>query len=262
MYFFHSIVDMVKRFIKKQLNKSGLDIVRMNKPASWPMDFEDFHKDIITRVSPYTMTSPERIFGLIEAVKYVVRHNIPGNFVECGVWKGGSMLAIAETLVSMNTTDRKLLLYDTFEGMSDPSEEDINHDNQNAKALLSKSKSREKDAIWAYSTLDTVKTTMSISHYPESNIIYLKGRVEDTIPNQVPEKIALLRLDTDWYESTKHELIHLFPLLSVGGVLIIDDYGFWKGARKAVDEYISENKLKILLNRLDDTGRIAIKTES
>jgi hypothetical protein len=83
--------------------------------------------------------------------------------------------------------------------------------------------------------------------------------VEDTIPGNMPKKIALLRLDTDWYESTKHELTHLFPLLQSNGVLIIDDYGHWEGARKAVNEYISDKHIRILLNRIDYTGRIAIK---
>ena len=68
-----------------------------------------------------------------------------------------------------------------------------------------------------------------------------------------------MRLDTDWYESTKHELTHLFPLLSSGGVIIIDDYGHWQGAKKAVDEYFEENNIKILLNRIDYTGRVGIK---
>jgi len=87
---------------------------------------------------------------------------------------------------------------------------------------------------------------------------FIKGRVEETIPNAAPEQIALLRLDTDWYESTRHELIHLFPRLTHGGVLIIDDYGYWQGARKAVDEYIEENKLSILLARIDSTARMAV----
>lgn len=100
---------------------------------------------------------------------------------------------------------------------------------------------------------------MALSHYPTQNIHYIKGKVEDTIPQNAPDQIALLRLDTDWYESTKHELVHLFPRLVKGGVLIIDDYGYWKGARKAVDEYIEENNLQILLSRMDETGRIAIK---
>jgi O-methyltransferase len=87
------------------------------------------------------------------------------------------------------------------------------------------------------------------------------GKVEDTFPKDTPDKIAILRLDTDWYESTRHELIHLYPKLSIGGVLIIDDYGHWEGARKAVDEYINDNTLRILLNRIDYTGRIAVKMD-
>ena len=83
--------------------------------------------------------------------------------------------------------------------------------------------------------------------------------MEETIPTHIPHAISLLRLDTDWYESTKHELTHLFPLLSPGGVIIIDDYGHWQGAKKAVDEYFEENKIKILLNRIDYTGRIGVK---
>ena len=77
------------------------------------------------------------------------------------------------------------------------------------------------------------------------------------IPKYLPGEIALLRLDTDWYKSTQHELIHLYPLLVGSGVLIIDDYGHWQGAKKAVDEYFSDKK--ILLNRIDYTGRISIK---
>src|ERR1051325_10354963 len=87
----------------------------------------------------------------------------------------------------------------------------------------------------------------------------LEGTVEETIPAQAPERIALLRLDTDWYESTRHELVHLYPRLVPGGVLIIDDYGHWEGARKAVDEYIAQNNLRLFLNRIDYAGRLAIK---
>ena len=94
--------------------------------------------------------------------------------------------------------------------------------------------------------------------------VLLKKIITNKATNKNNNKILLsilpfLRLDTDWYKSTKHELIHLFPKISKGGVLIIDDYGFWQGAKQAVDEYISENNIKILLNRIDHTGRIAIK---
>lgn len=205
------------------------------------------------------MTSPERLFGLIEASKYIVEQQIDGAFVECGVWKGGSMLAAAETLIQKKDTSRQLFLYDTFEGMPPPTEEDKSFDGAKAENLLNQNLDKEQNLVWAYSTLEQVKSTMALSTYPASNIHFIKGKVEDTIPDTLPDKIALLRLDTDWYESTKHELVHLFPKLERGGVLIIDDYGHWKGARKAVDEYFQNNNVRILLNRLDETGRIAIK---
>jgi O-methyltransferase len=258
-------------FIKKLVNKVGIDIIRLNKQKKWPGDFESFHKEVVTKVAPYTMTTQERIFGLVEAVNYIEKYKIDGDIVECGVWKGGSMLAIAETLNRHQSHHRRLYLYDTFEGMSAPTEEDVSHDDLRAEKLLQSDTNKNENLVWAYSTLEQVKQTMGLSAYPENQIQYIKGKVEDTIPQNLPDRIALLRLDTDWYESTKHELVHLFPKLVPGGVLIIDDYGYWKGARKAVDEYFKENNVRILdeyfkennvrilLNRMDETGRIAVK---
>ncbi len=243
----------MKKVIRKIIN-SVIDTT----PQDVHSDFEEIHNTIWEEVNKNTMTSMERIFGLIEAVKYVTKFNIPGDIVECGVWKGGSMMAVAKTLVRANDTSRQLYLYDTYEGMSEPTEADANFQNESAKSLLDKS-DKGTSHVWAYSALETVQQGMVATNYPTGNIHYVKGKVEDTIPKEVPEKIALLRLDTDWYESTKHELIHLFPRLQAGGVLIIDDYGFWKGARKAVDEYFAENNIRILLCRMDNTGRIAIK---
>ena len=80
-------------------------------------------------------------------------------------------------------------------------------------------------------------------------------------PAASPPSIALLRLDTDWYESTYHELVHLYPRLSVGGILIIDDYGYWQGARRAVDRYFAEQGTRVFLSRIDETGRLAVKQE-
>jgi hypothetical protein len=104
-----------------------------------------------------------------------------------------------------------------------------------------------------------VKLNIESTNYPKNLVHFVKGKVEDTIPQTMPEKIAILRLDTDWYESTYHELKHLFPKLVKGGIIIIDDYGHWKGAREAVDQYFTENGIHILLNRIDYTGRIGIK---
>jgi O-methyltransferase len=252
---------MIRDFIRKQLIKRGYDIIKIEKSEPHPVDFEDSHKKIIEKVRPYTMTSPERIFGLVEAVKYLAMNGIKGDIVECGVWRGGSMLATADVLTEMNDTTRELYLFDTFEGMPPPGENDASFANKKAEELLLTDVDKTQDLIWAYSSLESVKQTMSLTTYPQNKIHYIKGKVEETIPFNQIDQISLLRLDTDWYESTKHELVHLFPRLVKGGVLIIDDYGFWQGARKAVDEYLSENRIQILLNRLDATGRIAIKQE-
>jgi hypothetical protein len=90
----------------------------------------------------------------------------------------------------------------------------------------------------------------------------IAGKVEETLPEHAPESIALLRLDTDWYESTRHELEHLFPRVVAGGVLLLDDYGHWKGSRKAVDEYFAAQGITMLLNRVDYTGRLGIVTDT
>lgn len=168
------------------------------------------------------------------------------------------MLAIAETLLLSNDSNRHLYLYDTYDEMSSPTENDTDINNRNAATLLKK-EDKATGEVWAFSGLEEVKQTMSRCTYNSDLLHFIKGKVEDTTPQNLPGNIALLRLDTDWYESTKHELNHLFPSLVEGGVLIIDDYGFWKGARKAVDEYFTENNLQILLTRMDDTGRMGIK---
>jgi hypothetical protein len=142
--------------------------------------------------------------------------------------------------------------------MSEPTNDDVHFDGSEAQNLLDNA-DKINDQIWCYSTLDEVKNNMAKTNYPSEKITYIQGKVEETIPNILPNKIAILRLDTDWYESTKHEMIHLFPLLVKGGVLIIDDYGHWQGARKAIDEYTEEHNIQILLNRIDYTGRIGIK---
>jgi hypothetical protein len=204
------------------------------------------------------MTSPERIHALVNAVEYIVANRIPGEVVECGVWRGGSMMVVAETLIRLKAGDRRLFLFDTFEGMPPPAESDRNFKGQAAQDLMSAA-DRSTAWVWAVAQLADVQQNMRSTGYPDELIRYVEGKVEDTLPAQAPERIALLRLDTDWYESTRHEMEHLFPRLSPGGVLIIDDYGHWQGARKAIDEYLARNDVRCLLCRIDYTGRIAVK---
>ncbi len=245
--------------IQKIARKFNFEIRRVKNNHPIPPDFSSFHKTIYNFVANHTMTSPERIFSLIEAILYIEKNKIEGDIVECGVWKGGSMMAVAETLKKTGNFSRNLYLYDTYEGMPPPSEHDKDYSGKSAGELLNSDPDREKNLVWAYSALNIVKEGMRSTGYPDIKTKYVQGKVEETIPATIPTKIALLRLDTDWYESTKHELEHLFPLLVDGGVLILDDYGHWQGARKAVDEYFEKNKPRILLCRIDETGRIAIK---
>jgi O-methyltransferase len=268
---------VVRRLLKRTANHFGYDIVRQVEPAPSagvlaappaaaptpahvdlvPHDIDAATSETYHAVRAYTMTSVERVAALCEAVRYVSRNHIPGDLVECGVWRGGSMLAAARTLLAHGDRTRTLWLYDTFAGMSEPTEADKRDSDKALASELLASHDRDSD-LWAVSGLAEVKRVMSLCSYPADKIRYVEGRVEDTIPEIAPDLIAVLRLDTDWYESTRHELAHLVPRVAPGGVLIIDDYGFWQGARRAVDEFLEATKLRLLLNRIDETGRIAV----
>jgi O-methyltransferase len=226
---------------------------------AFPFDFDEADKELYRRVDPYTMTTPPRVYALVRAMEYVVARGVPGAIVECGVWRGGSMMAAALTLLRLGVTDRELYLYDTFAGMPPPSEADTTRSGVRAADLLAEHAGEEDSHIWAIASLSDVCAAVLSTRYPEQRIHLVEGLVEDTLPAEAPEEIALLRLDTDWYRSTKHELEQLYPRLAPGGVLIIDDYGHWQGARRAVDEYFGENRITLLLNRVDGTARIGVK---
>ncbi len=205
------------------------------------------------------MTTRERVNALIESVEYIVSNNIEGDFVECGVWRGGSSMAMAYALQEFGDTSRKLYLYDTYTGMSMPTSHDVTINGEIAAEKFSLTKTGQDSSEWCEASLEEVQQNMQLTGYPSQQICYVKGKVEETLSETVPEKIAILRLDTDWYESTMQEMIHLFPRLVPNGILILDDYGHWEGARKAVDEYIAKNKVPIFLFYIDYSGRIAIK---
>jgi len=199
----------------------------------------------------FTMTPPVVVLNAIRATQYVVERHIDGDIVECGVWRGGISMAMAMRLQTLGQY-RRLYLYDTFEGMSRPSEHDVAPSGQKAEHLLNQTQRDEKNHIWAYAPLEKVRLNFLSTGYPMEKVIFVKGKVEETIPENLPHKIALLRLDTDWYESTRHELIHLYPRLVSGGVLILDDYGFWAGARKAVDNFFENINPRPILKTVYD----------
>jgi len=215
----------------------------------------DLYEKTYRCVRPYTMTSRRRIYELLDAIQYISKSGLPGDFVECGVWKGGSSLAAAMMLKSLGETGRDLWLFDTYEGMVAPGDKDGSKANAGYKSSLRGGQGSD----WCRSSLEEVKSHMFIADYPDDKIHYVAGAVEKTLPAQGPEKICLLRLDTDWYESTRHELETLYPRLVPGGILIIDDYGYWEGARRAVDEYFEDQNIHVYIKRIDETGVVIVK---
>ena len=239
------------------LEKKGYGIIH---PSQYKSDMEKEFLKIWEETKQYTMISVERGYNIFKSVEYVVENNISGDFVECGVWKGGACMIMAKSLLKFGKQDRKIVLYDTFSGMTEPDENDcISWTGKNMKERWEKSKDNRGNHLWA-AGVDEVRKNLLATGYPENMLEFNIGDVCKTLDAKTPRSVSLLRLDTDWYESTKKELEILYPLLSKEGVLIIDDYGHFTGAKKAVDEYFSDkNRVKIFLSRIDYTGRVGIK---
>ena len=243
----------MRDLVRRMLRAAGYQLSRRIPQDFTPEDAALFHQ-----VEPYTLTPPERIYSCTRAVEYIVQRGIPGAIVECGVWKGGTMMAVALTLLRLGDA-RDLYLFDTFEGMAPPSAADVDFRGVDAASQLARGKDPTRDRIWAFASEDEVRRSLLSTGYDPSRMHFVRGKVEDTLPGRAPDSISLLRLDTDWYESTRHELEHLYPRLVKGGVIIIDDYGHWQGARRATDEYLAANDIGLLLNRIDYTARIGVK---
>ena len=229
--------------------------VRARRPI--PTEFDEDARTIIDQVRPWTMTSMDKMFALITATRHIADAGIPGDVVECGVWRGGSMHAVARTLHSVGVTDKDLYLFDTFTGMTEPTERDIRiGEGDYASEML---ESAGKDSrVWAVASLEDVHEGLQTLPYPQERFHLVKGPVEETVPDKAPATIALLRLDTDWYESTRHELEHLYERLQPGGVLIIDDYGSWQGAKDATDEFLAKLDRRPMLMRAG-RARVGVK---
>ena len=227
--------------VKLSIRKLGVALKRTYFPHILPVEsgFDPSFVELHAKVSPFTMTSWERLYAAHQAVTYISANSIPGAIVECGVWRGGSSMMMAGALLKLGDAARELYLFDTFAGMTPP----IEKDGEAAKVVWSQNQKDDVN-LFCYAPLEDVQKNLRSTGYAYEKIHFVKGPVEKTIPGTLPDQIALLRLDTDWYESTYHELTHLFPRLAKNGVLIIDDYGHWQGARQAVDQYFREHRIQ------------------
>lgn len=223
-------------------------------------DLEPEFLTLFERCSPMSMTSIERMYALYTSVRYLVENGIGGDFVECGVWRGGSAMMMALVADACGDRSRQIWLYDTFAGMTPPSDDDRQAmTGQLAAEVLATNAKDTENPFWGIAERSVVEANLASTGYPVDLLRLIEGDIADTLEASAPQSVALLRLDTDWYASTKHELEILYPRLCSGGVLIVDDYGYWTGARRAVDEYFGSLDHRPLLTRIDFTGRLAIK---
>ena len=253
------------RLLKSLLKKINYSLIK-NEPINLDYEFPEsskFEKDLFNKICPeYTMTSPDRIFALMASINFIIQHNVAGDFVESGVWRGGNLILFQKFIEKYNL-DKKIYAYDTFEGMSEPGKIDETFKGESSIDLLNKlfkkKTDRKENILIADCSIEQVQENFK-KFSNINNLICIKGEVEKTLnfKENLPNKISILRLDTDWYSSTKKELEVLFPLLEKNGILILDDYGFWKGHRKAVDEYFSDKKVTIF--KIDFNGRMVINS--
>jgi len=181
----------------------------------------------------YSKSGPDRLYAMGKACWRIDEYKIPGDIVECGVWRGGNIILARKICPS-----RMCWLFDTYSGMTEPEDVDRKRSGRLAK------EHRKPPGEWSAVSLENVRGYMQETGTLDDKYLrFVEGRVEDTLLDSanLPDEIAILRLDTDWHASTKVELEVLYPRLVNGGYLIVDDYGHWMGARKAVDDYFSSS---------------------
>jgi O-methyltransferase len=250
--------------------KHRLSPQRPDKSAPAPLnhisyaELNEEERALITRAisSQLSMTSENNLATTALACKYILKNQIEGDFMECGVWRGGHSIIAASML---RNTDKKIYMLDTFSGMTQPDERDVRViDGQSAESIFTAKRAGPDSSDWCLASLDEVKKNIKgfglESMIERNQTIFIKGKAEDVLRDpstDLPNKISCLRLDTDWYMSTKAELEVLWPRISLGGILIIDDYSYWDGCMKAVNEYFINTKL--FLAPIDGSARVAIK---
>lgn len=205
------------------------------------------------KIKPYTMVSYSRLLNVCELSKKVEKDKLDGCFVECGVWRGGCA-AVMASIAHRARSNRRIWLFDSFEGLPEPSEKDGNL----AKAYADgKNFGRLRSIGKAVASLSSVEELLfSKLGLSKENVSIVKGWFQETLPYYKEEigPIAILRIDADWYESTKLCLEYLYDNVVRGGYVILDDYGCWEGCRRATDEFLEERNSRVELQKIDSTG--------
>jgi hypothetical protein len=262
---------MIKQLIRKMADGFGYEIKRRSEPTprapqDAPAAFEQETDQQIRRVREYTMLSYARLHSLYRQAVYCEEVGLAGSFVECGTWKGGAVGLMALANLAHGRERRPLHLFDSFESIPEPDEAvDGAKAAGEARASGGGTQGRLVPICDFYQSKGTLQVNRQLLEeiigYEPQFLHYHPGWFQDTLPQVGPSvgPIAILRLDGDWYASTKVCLEHLFHQVVSGGFVIIDDYGCYEGCRKAVDEFLREARLNPFLHWIDDTGRYWVK---
>lgn len=252
---------MLKKIIKSIINKYGYNI---QKKVLLGYDYEEEALEQIDIIRKNTMLPSIRLISLYQQVVFCEKNETDGCFVECGTWKGGAVGLMALGNQNYGKKRRHIHLFDAFQDICEPDE---TMDGEKAIKETKKWSSGKKsgklrpltgfyDSIGGPGTLEEniILLEQTIGYDPQY-IHYHEGWFQDTLPNDAGEisDIAILRLDGDWYESTKICLDFLYDKVVSGGFVIVDDYGHYEGCKKAIDEFIQKNNLKVFLNHIDYT---------
>jgi O-methyltransferase len=191
----------------------------------------------------HTMIGRKRLENLRDCATQVIENQIPGDFIETGVWRGGSTIFMRAILKANDVTDRCVWVADSFEGLPAPNED-----------LYPADKGDLHHTIGELSvTLDTVRDNFRRYGLLDDQVKFLKGWFKDTLPTAPIENLSLVRLDGDMYESTMDAITNLYPKLSVGGFLIVDDYCI-ETCKKAITDYRREHQIDDEIIDIDGTG--------
>ncbi|NQT04491.1 MAG: class I SAM-dependent methyltransferase [Dehalococcoidia bacterium] len=185
--------------------------------------------------------SVPRLVALYKLSREIDRQPIPGNIVECGVRNGGSS-AVMASVFRKSSLCRDMWLFDSFEGLPEPTAED---------GYKAQTEYHEGKCL---GSVDAVKEILNQLSIPENRVHIIEGWFEETFPSVKTNKVALLHIDADWYESVKLCLEKFYDSVCPGGFIALDDYGHWEGCRRATDEFLKKRSLDIKLVRVDDTG--------
>lgn len=218
---------------------TGIDVLPGRKRESFPEITDEIFWTIYGVASPFSLLHVTGFYNIYQSIHYIYRNNIPGDFVECGCFLGGAAIFIALLRDHFGMTDRMIWLLDTFQGFPDGEQDRrVGGDSPVGSVRFDNFRADVEDNF-----------VRCLGH--RQNLHLVEGAVEDTLPTLDVRVIALLRLDTDFYSSTKAELEQLYRRLTRGGVLIVDDYGIFQGSRDATDEYLARLPTPPLLNRID-----------